>query len=75
MERDAVLQAAITQNLQVILELSCSIKAMEEMLSQRPELQAEYQKRRQGLKSGEYGRKLDQSVRELQQAFASIQRP
>lgn len=69
MERDAVLEAAITQNLQVILELSLSVKAMEEMLNSRPDLRDEYRTLRQGLKSGEYGHKLDQSVRELQQGF------
>lgn len=76
MERDYVLQSAVKQNLSLILQLSISIKALEETLAENlPEVYAKYQERRRNLESGEYGRKLAESVTQLQQAFASIPHP
>ncbi len=75
MNREVVYQSAIKQNLDLILNAMISIKAMEDALEKKhPEIHKEYLTRRESLKSGEYGRKLAESVNQLQQAFASIPR-
>jgi hypothetical protein len=76
MDRDFVLQSAIKQNLDLILNSMISLKAMEDALkAKHPEIHKEYLTRRESLKSGEYGRKLGEFVNQLQHAFASIQNP
>jgi hypothetical protein len=76
MDRDFVLQSAIKQNTELIVHASISLKAMEETLAMcLPEIHARYQQGRQNLESEEYGRKLAESVTQLQRAFQSIPRP
>lgn len=73
MDREFILQSAIKQNLELILHTSISVKAMEEtLMEQLPDVHQKYLKHRQDLESGEFGRKLAESVTQLQKAFASI---